>query len=167
MIYFGGSDPDNLTGFMLSALSHDKYRHLAVDVVLGVQCADFTSIQNLASKRPLTTLHSSLPSLCGLIARADLCIGGGGSTTWERASLHLPSIVISLADNQVPISSFFAEDGFCVYAGTSSSITTDAIHSHIDQFLSSQKLSTMSLKLSSAPFGTSLSSLVDHLSCLT
>ena len=29
-----------------------------------------------------------LPSLAGLIARADLAIGAGGATTWERACLE-------------------------------------------------------------------------------
>ena len=34
---------------------------------------------------------------------ADISIGAGGSTTLERCYLRLPSIVISIADNQIEI----------------------------------------------------------------
>ena len=39
--------------------------------------------------------------MAGLIARADLAIGAGGATTWERACLGLASIVIPIAANQL------------------------------------------------------------------
>ena len=45
-----------------------------------------------------------MSSLAGLIARADLAIGAGGSTTWERACLGLPSAVVSFGGDQAPIS---------------------------------------------------------------
>ena len=119
-------------------------------------------VSKIVSKRPLTTLHSSLPSLCGLIARADLCIGGG--VVQLGNVLHYTYLQLLSHWRIIKcLSLLLCRRWICVYVGTSSSITTDAIHSHIDQFLSSQKLSTMSLKLSSAPFGTSPSSLVDHL----
>lgn len=38
-----------------------------------------------------------------LMAEADIAIGAAGGSTWERCCLGLPSIVMSLADNQVDI----------------------------------------------------------------
>ena len=35
------------------------------------------------------------------MVRADLAIGAGGATTWERACLGLPSLVIAIAKNQL------------------------------------------------------------------
>ena len=36
-----------------------------------------------------------------LMAQADLGIGAGGTSVWERFSLGLPSVCIATADNQV------------------------------------------------------------------
>ena len=66
----------------------------------------------------MTTIHSSLPSLAGLLARADLAIGAGGTTLWERACLKLPSLVVSVADNQLPASKALDHDGFLNFLGS-------------------------------------------------
>ena len=39
-----------------------------------------------------------------LMAQCDLAIGAGGTTTWERCSLGIPTVLISLAENQNYIS---------------------------------------------------------------
>ena len=103
LVFFGGVDPGNLTGRALEALLDPALADLAVDVVLGLQSAHRKAVEELVVSRPYTTLHDPLPSLAGLIARADLAIGGGGATTWERASLGLPSLVVALAANQLPV----------------------------------------------------------------
>jgi hypothetical protein len=51
------------------------------------------------------------------MAEADLMVGGGGATTWERMCLGLPAIVISIADNQIQVNKSLAAAGFIVYAG--------------------------------------------------
>ena len=100
LVFFGGVDPENFTGLTLKTLTDSKFKHLAVDVVIGSQSPHQNSINEFAINRPLTTIYNSLPSLAGLIARADLAIGAGGSTTWERACLGLPSFGIAIAANQ-------------------------------------------------------------------
>ena len=100
-VFFGGVDPDNLTGRTLEVLLDPALAHLAVDV-LGRQSPHRQSVADLVAQRPFTTLHGPLPSLAGLIARADLAIGAGGATTWERACLKLPSLVVAIAENQAP-----------------------------------------------------------------
>jgi UDP-2,4-diacetamido-2,4,6-trideoxy-beta-L-altropyranose hydrolase len=102
LVFFGGVDPANLTGRALQALMDPELASLAVDVVLGLQSPHRQAVAELVARRPHTTLHEPLPSLAGLIARADLAIGAGGATTWERACLGLPSLVVTIADNQLP-----------------------------------------------------------------
>ena len=110
-MFFGGVDPDNLTSRALQALIHPGLEHLAVDVVLGRQSPHRNAVEALVALRPFTTLHTSLPSLAGLIARADLAIGAGGATTWERACLKLPSLVVTIAANQQPFAEALAQAG--------------------------------------------------------
>jgi UDP-2,4-diacetamido-2,4,6-trideoxy-beta-L-altropyranose hydrolase len=58
---------------------------------------------------------------------ADLMIGGGGSTTWERCALKLPSIIIALAKNQIAIAEAVASKGAIFYLGTGEAVSTDDI----------------------------------------
>ncbi|MDA7434762.1 UDP-2,4-diacetamido-2,4,6-trideoxy-beta-L-altropyranose hydrolase [Synechococcus sp. AH-601-J22] len=112
LVFFGGVDPDNLTGKALEALLDPVLAHLAVDVVLGIQSPHRKAVEDLVARRSNTTLHGSLPSLAGLIARADLAIGAVGASTWERACLGLPTISIPFAHNQIPVSQVLARNGF-------------------------------------------------------
>ncbi len=45
-------------------------------------------------------LHDDPAELADLMAEADLAIGAGGVTSWERCCLGLPTIVVRLAENQ-------------------------------------------------------------------
>jgi UDP-2,4-diacetamido-2,4,6-trideoxy-beta-L-altropyranose hydrolase len=101
LVFFGGGDLHNLTSKALKALMIPELDNLAVDVVLGHQMQNNIEVEDLVSKRMHTTLHHNLPSLSALILRADLSIGAGGSTTWERMCLGLPSISFPIALNQI------------------------------------------------------------------
>lgn len=108
LVFFGGVDSMNLTGRALDVFSQDSFSELAVDVVLGLQSEHRDDVAELVKRRPLTTIHASLPSLAGLIARADLAIGAGGASTWERACLGLTTITVPIAHNQ-----FICAEEFC------------------------------------------------------
>jgi len=103
LVFFGGVDSSNLTGQALKALMDPTLADLAVDVVLGLQSPHRQAVEELVARRPYTSLHGPLPSLAGLIARADLAIGASGATTWERCCLGLPSILVVCALNQEEI----------------------------------------------------------------
>ncbi len=38
-----------------------------------------------------------------IMSKSDLCIGAGGSTSWERCCLGLPTISFAIADNQIGV----------------------------------------------------------------
>ena len=85
--------------------------HLSVDIVLGSQSPHRKAVEDQAAQRPCTNIHFGLPSLAGLIARADLAIGACGTTTWERACLKLPSLVVTIADNQKLFAKLLSNEG--------------------------------------------------------
>ena len=127
LVFVGGGDPDNLTARALQALMDPAFVDLAVDVVLGFQAPHRKSVEELVAFRPQTTLYGQLPSLAGLIARADLAIGAGGVTTWERACLGLPSIVIAIAANQLPVSEALDQAGYLQLLGDVTRVTAEQI----------------------------------------
>ena len=102
LVFFGGSDPENYTGLAIEALSSPELLHLQVDVVIGAQNPNRIAVEKLVQDRPGTMLHIQASNMAELMSKADLAIGAGGSATWERLYLGLPSIVIPIANNQIP-----------------------------------------------------------------
>lgn len=100
LVFFGGVDHGNHTTITLQALGHPDVADLTVDVVLGAAAPHSATVAHMVNHRPRTQLYSELPSLAGLMLRADLAIGAAGITSWERAALALPTLVIAAADNQ-------------------------------------------------------------------
>jgi len=105
LVYFGGSDIDNWTGKTIEVLQSINRPSFHVDVVINRGNLNLDSIKKQIGTRTQFMLHVDLPSLAPLIASSDISIGAAGTTTWERCCLGLPSIVISLAENQIPIAS--------------------------------------------------------------
>ena len=120
-------DTKNLTGRSIEALLDPALAHLAVDVVLGSQAPNRKAVERHAARRPFTTIHSSLPSLAGLIARADLAIGAGGTTTWERTCLKLPSLVVTIAANQQPFAEALDNAGYLKLLGDADTVSAKQI----------------------------------------
>jgi spore coat polysaccharide biosynthesis predicted glycosyltransferase SpsG len=50
--------------------------------------------------------------MASLMADADIAIGAGGSSVWERATVGLPSATVILAENQRPMIERMAAMGF-------------------------------------------------------
>lgn len=117
LVFFGGADPANLTGQALEVLLDSALADLAVDVVLGQQSSHRQAVAELVTCQPHVTLHGPMPSLAGLIARADLALGAAGSTTWERACLGLPSLLVVEDDNQQLVADAAHANGASLYLG--------------------------------------------------
>lgn len=109
MVFFGGVDISNFTRLAIIALMVPEYADVEVDVVLGRQSLHKEQLIEFCSQKPNIKLHEPLPSLAGLITRADLAIGAGGATFLERACLGLPSLVIVISENQYATSRAYAK----------------------------------------------------------
>lgn len=102
-IFFGGSDPDNMTGKALEAIKKLDRPDIEVDVVIGSSQPYKEDIKERASQLPQMNCYDYVQNMAKLMAMADLAIGAGGTTTWERCCLGLPTLIVTLADNQIPI----------------------------------------------------------------
>jgi UDP-2,4-diacetamido-2,4,6-trideoxy-beta-L-altropyranose hydrolase len=80
-----------------------------LNVVIGPAAPSLVALRELVD--PALHLHIAPPNVGALMARADLAIGGGGSSTWERCCLGLPSVLIVLADNQRSLATAVGEAG--------------------------------------------------------
>lgn len=91
---------------------------LQIDLVLHPNSASYEDIKKYAlSSRHQYTLHSHNPDMATLMLRADIAIGAGGTTSWERCVMGLPTIAVNLADNQTNIISALADADALIPAG--------------------------------------------------
>ncbi len=103
LVYFGGADTDNLTGKAVAAFIRLGRADIMLDVVINPVSPHAPSLRQQASGCAQIVLRDGLPSLAPLMVQADLALGAGGATSWERCCLGLPTLVITLAENQKPI----------------------------------------------------------------
>lgn len=111
LVFFGGADIGNMTGLALEAIADLAPADVHFDVVLGGANERVAELTAIAETIGNVEVHVAVPNLARLMARADLALGAGGTTTWERLCLGLRALVVTTAENQVPIVSALAERG--------------------------------------------------------
>ena len=133
LVFLGGGDPDNLTWRVLAVLGH--YSELSVDVVAGHAHPARVSLEQWCAERPGAKLHAAGEGFHILLAEADIAIGAGGTTTWERSCLGLPSMVLGIADNQYRVAEAVAEYGAHLYLGPAGKVTDRQLAAALETLL--------------------------------
>ena len=102
LVTMGGVDADNVTGRVLTALQGSDIAMLdKITVVLGPHAPWCDQVTSQAADMPVPTqVSSGVDNMAELMTSCDLAIGAGGSTTWERCALGVPTLTIVLAENQ-------------------------------------------------------------------
>lgn len=143
-VFFGGADTMNLTGRAISAFQKLARPDIRLDVVMTNGSARYEDVQKQVAGYSNICLHGSLPSLGPLMATADLAIGAGGATVWERLCLGLPSVVIGLAENQKPVCQDLASAGLIRYLGFQDQVDEGLIFSALSDIIESEDISEWS-----------------------
>lgn len=148
MIFVGGSDPYHLTERYLRALTAPEFKHLFVDVVIGKNHPAPANVESLVEARARTRLYSGLPSLAALMVRADLMLGAGGATNWERMCLGLNSVVVSVAENQDQVNKELSSRELIHFLGKAEEVDSLIISDILKVLLESpEKISVCSEKM--------------------
>lgn len=132
LLSFGGTDPYNLTERILEEVSSLPLP-LSGDVVVGQGHPQETVIKKLCSRGPWR-MHVETTQMARLMARADLGLGAGGSTHWERCVMGLPALVVTVAENQVATTRMVQERGACLWLGSAETLVSGAVTDAIQRF---------------------------------
>jgi UDP-2,4-diacetamido-2,4,6-trideoxy-beta-L-altropyranose hydrolase len=135
LIFFGGSDMSNETTKALEAVRLLNLPEIAIDVIVGETNPHKEQVRQLCDDMSNTTFYCNVDNMAQMLARSDLTIGAGGSTTWERCCLGVPSIVLSIADNQEAIADECYKVGACNYLGNSNNVTTVQLANEINKMV--------------------------------
>lgn len=117
LVSMGGMDPNNVVGEVLNALAVVKWKEKPlINVVLGNQAPNLNAVVEQAKSHPLKiNVLTNVKNMAELMVDADLAIGAGGTTSWERCCLGLPTVVIDLAKNQKNILNNLKEAGAHIF----------------------------------------------------
>jgi UDP-2,4-diacetamido-2,4,6-trideoxy-beta-L-altropyranose hydrolase len=136
LVFFGGSDLGNETLKTVQAIDTLNQPAIAVDVIIGQQNPHRNDLESYASILPGVTTHFNVSNMAEMVAAADLYVGAAGTTTWERCCLGLPSLVITVAANQVQATRDLDQLGVLTFLGDSSSVTSEQIAAAIRDCMS-------------------------------
>lgn len=140
LVSFGGTDPTNETMKSLKAIALLKTPNIYVDVLLSNLNKNKSQIKAFCLNHENMTIHQQVQNVAELMNNADLAIGAGGTTTWERCCLGLPSIVVSVASNQEQIAEKMATEGLILYLGKNNKVTSDEIKHSIQLLIQNSYL---------------------------
>lgn len=105
-ISFGGGDMYKVTEKVIKTIINcdddNICNEIKYDIVLGKLYPNIEKIKQLVKDKKNFNVYVNINhrEICNLLIDTDLGIGAGGTSVYERCCLGIPSIVITMADNQ-------------------------------------------------------------------
>lgn len=143
LVFYGGSDATCETEKAIHVLLQLHLPSVAVDVVVGGSNPRRAYIEELCGKHDFLRYYCQVSNMAELMAQADLSLGAGGTTTWERCFLGLPAIVTAIAENQLEVCRDCAEMGYIYYLGRWDEVTEEDIAAAVQKCTMPQVLREM------------------------
>lgn len=123
LVYFGGVDAQGATLTALDALADADLGDRRIDVVVGDLNPHRAAIVEWCRLRDQAHFHGGGTDMPALMAEASLAIGAAGTTTWERCCLGLPTILVTIAENQRAGALALAREGAAIWVGDHAEIS--------------------------------------------
>ncbi len=152
LVSLGATDPEGLSLRALDGIAATNLP-VAIDIVAAENSPHLGALRQRIETLPdnqSSVLHLDSGNMAALMASADLAIGAGGVSSWERCCLGLPTLMIIVADNQTENATALARAGAAVILGNKSAVTAEMIADNISR-LSQDEETRQSL--SRAAFG--------------
>ena len=124
LVSFGGSDPTNECKKVLDALCSIENSKFEIIVAAGIYNHKFEQLKKLYEKYSNIKIYRHVDELSRLMVNSDLFIGAGGTTTWERFYMGLPSIVTIISDDQKESIEFLSDMGHVINLGLAKNVTS-------------------------------------------
>ena len=124
LVSFGGSDPTNECKKALDALCSIENNQFEIVAIVGIYNNKFERLKKLYEKYSNIKIYRHVNDLSRLMLNSDLFIGAGGTTTWERFYMGLPSIVIVISDDQKESIEFLSDMGHIINLGLAKNVTS-------------------------------------------
>ena len=110
----GGGDVENIAGKILDAIYREN---IIFHVLVGRFSPHFESWRKRVEQTPNLQIHFDVQNMAELMEKCDLAITAGGSTVYEFASVGVPFICFSYAENQEALVEYIGRKNVAASAG--------------------------------------------------
>jgi UDP-2,4-diacetamido-2,4,6-trideoxy-beta-L-altropyranose hydrolase len=157
-VSFGGTDIGGLTLKSMIAL---KSRGINAHVVVGRSSPNLKLIVEHGNSSENSQVHVDCDDVATVMAQCGFAIGAGGTSSWERCCMGLPTILAVVADNQVQIARNLERNGAVSILKEHS---IEGIQQSVDELLSNEvKLKQMKIASEAICDGNGTKRVVDTL----
>lgn len=168
LITSGGTDQYNICGEITQKLlTEPNFKNTKIHIIVGRLFLYKEFLRDISEKNENVILHENA-MMSEIMQKCDIAISAGGSTFYELCSFGIPTILFSLADNQLPICYSADEQKVALFAGKYDQNLIDNISSLALQLKENEKMREMlwnhSLKLVD---GNGAKRLAERLICLS
>ena len=119
LLSFGGSDPADATSGVVEQVFQQLPADCGLTVVSGADSPHLGSVRRVVEGMPeRVRLLSGVTDMAERMQAADLAVGAGGVTSWERCCLGLPTLIITIAANQQQVADALHRRGAAHFCGT-------------------------------------------------
>ncbi|MBR3834096.1 MAG: UDP-2,4-diacetamido-2,4,6-trideoxy-beta-L-altropyranose hydrolase [Lachnospiraceae bacterium] len=118
LISSGGTDTYNITGNFLCALRTQKwFEETDIHVIIGRFNKNKETLEKEWYNCKNVKLHYNIHNMSDYMKSCDIAVSAGGVTTYELCACGIPTIMYTLADNQLEIADIASDMGLVHYAG--------------------------------------------------
>lgn len=118
LITSGGTDKYNMIGNILGRLLNNmQYKDVDMYCILGKFNINYDKIRQEYGNFLNVHLFKNVSNMEFFMTNCDLCITAGGTTIYELCACGIPSILYSIADNQIKLSEKVSSMGLFVWTG--------------------------------------------------
>ncbi len=117
LITAGGGDADNIAAAILDQLQSEIGSKLNYHLIIGRFNPHYAEWQQRAARTPELHLYHDVEDMAGLMRQCDLAVTAGGTTVYELASVGVPFLCFSCAENQEQLARCVGEKQIAGYAG--------------------------------------------------
>ncbi|RUO79822.1 UDP-2,4-diacetamido-2,4,6-trideoxy-beta-L-altropyranose hydrolase [Idiomarina tyrosinivorans] len=156
LISMGGADSDNVSGKLLTMLEKYSERTLHITVIVGAVNAHKQELAKQAEgiRNHQVSIVDHVENISGFLLSNSIAIGAPGGSSWERCACGIPTLLVTLAENQKTIAKQLVGNGCALSLGPAESLTAELLHQQLTRVFSHpdvyQSLKENSLRLCDA-----------------
>ncbi len=139
LVTMGSADQHDVTSRVLDAINSLRRKDLEIDVVIG-GCNEHNLQTRETTGDSKIHWHYNVSDMASLMQQADLAVAAGGSTCYELAAAGVPSLIVTIAENQFPLAAELHRLQAAVCIGRHSEIDNHQLASGIREFLNDASL---------------------------